>query len=164
MGSPPRQAFTEFSSGLRLIATAPATTETSPDGAIETLLDQAREVHGLVVVDCGTYWLADPTPLACADRVVWTMTATDVGFAAAGALLASGAVPRPPVGGEALVARHIPAVAGAKVRALRRLARDRRGRLVLMAHDNGGATQDPPCEVVLRALSGIAPTLRAGTR
>lgn len=160
-GDQPKETFIEFPSGLRLIATDPERPTTVETAAVHGLLAQAKEAHGLVVIDCGTAWMANDAALGCASCVVWAMTATASGLSAAQRIVASGLMPHRGAG-ETLVARHVPGTPGARVRVLRGLARERHSRLVLIAHDERGGLQDPPGEPMLRALAGVAPTLRKG--
>lgn len=159
-GDQPTHTFAEFTSGLRLIATTPERRATPSSDAVRGLMEQARDAHGLVVVDCGAAWMTDATVLACASHVVWMTTATVVGLGAAREVFASSVMPAP-ARAEILVARHVPNAASARVRAVRALVRQRRSRLVLLAHDEHGALQDPPAEPILRTLTAIAPSLRS---
>lgn len=158
-GDQPDDPFAELAPGLRLIAAEPRLGSVASHKAMTDLLAQAQEAHGLVVVDCGTAWLTHADVLANANRVVWTMTTTALGLRAATGLVASTLMPRERRH-EVLVARHVPGAVPAKVRAVRRLARERRSRLVLLAHEAQGAHHDPPGEPMRRALAAIAPTLR----
>lgn len=162
-GDQPTDTFTHVAPELRLIATDPGPKAAPSCQAMADLLAQARDAHGLVVVDCGTAWLTNADVLACATCVVWTMTTTSLALRAATAILTSRLLPLDPRH-EILVARHAPGAARATVRALRRLARQRRSRLILMASDEHGADHDPPAEPLRRALAAAAPTLKRADR
>lgn len=162
-GDQPAHTFAEFSSGLRLIATRPERRPLPSSRAVRGLMEQARDAHGLVVVDCGSAWMSDATVLGSASHVVWMTTATATGLSAAREVFSSPIMPTPKRT-EVVVARHVPRAPSAKVRAVRRLAHARRCRLVLLADDERGALQNPPAESVLRGLAGIAPTLRSVDR
>lgn len=161
-GESPDQACVELRGGLRLIATGPERRAAPSPAAIEELLDHAGEAHGLVVLDCGTSWMSSADVLACASHVVWTMAATGSGLRVARDVFASGLAPTTPHG-EVLVARHLLGSPRARVRELRHLARRRRCRLVLMAHDEANTRDGTPGEATLRALTAIAPTFRRGS-
>jgi hypothetical protein len=149
-GRTPTDTFVELAPGLRLIAAKPRTTPAVGDAAVGALLDQARDAHGLVVIDCGTSWTADSPVLAHATHLIWTIPATPRGLAAGEAQLEVA----PPAGRarEVLAATAITPRGRVPVRALRKLARHRCEQLVLIPHDDADAA--------IRAVTGLAPVLR----
>lgn len=156
----PTETFVEIDPGLRLIAAEPQTIAEVDGEALGALLDQARDAHGLVVVDCGTSWSADSPVLAHATHVVWTIPATPLGLAVGHRQLDVA----PPAGRslEVLVATAITAQARVPVRALRKLARSRCRQLVLIPHDDALAHgQHTTLDATLRAVAAMAPTLRS---
>lgn len=164
-GDPLTNTFLEFTSGLRVIAAGPRREEPAPPEAMRTLVDQARDAHGLVVVDCGADWASDPAVVAQATHIVWIVAGTAVGLAGATAIFAGDVAPPASQRREILVARAVPAQRAATARALRRLARGRCTRLVLAAHDpNLAVGEDQPSDGTLRVLTAIAPTLRRASR
>jgi hypothetical protein len=156
----PTDTFVEIDSGLRLIAAKPEPIATADSNSLGALLNQARDAHGLVVVDCGTSWTADSRVLAHATHIVWTIPATPLGLAAGQAQLNLA----PPAGRslEVLTATAITPQPRVSVRALRKLARPRCERLVLIAHDDALARgEHTACDPTLRAVAAMAPTLRS---
>lgn len=156
----PTETFVELAPGLRLIAAHPQAVPAVDGEALGVLLDQARDAHGLVVVDCGTSWRADSLVLALATHVVWTVPATPVGLAVGQSQLAVA----PPAGcsPEVLVATAITLQSRVPVRALRKLARARCRQLVLIPHDKTLAQgRHTWCEGTLSAVAAMAPTLRS---
>lgn len=153
-GEAPAGAFAELAPGLRLMATVdrqPRDVE-APVGA---LIDQARDAHGLVVVDCGTTWPEDDSVLACATRRVWVFPATPAGVATARATLPSGAATAVAVGRDTN--------ASLAVRTVRRAIRGRCDRLVLVPYSAEIARGDlSPNEAIAHAITGIATSLRSG--
>jgi hypothetical protein len=129
---------------------------------VRALLRQARDAHGLVIVDCGTDWATDGLLLTNATHVIWTLPATALGLARARALLDSDVLPAPGAWREVLVATAPSRSSSVTVRALRRLARSRCDRLVLIAHDRGlGEGESTVAESTVRALIGLAAALRS---
>lgn len=161
----PTNTFLEFASGLRLIASGARRETPAPPDALRALLGQARDAHGLVVIDGGTGWTSDSIAVDKATHVVWVVAATTHGLASATAAFDGDLVPPAGRHHEVLIARAVPAQPPATARALRRLAKDRCTRLVLTAHDpNLAAGQMQPSDGTLRALAAIAPTLRRADR
>src|SRR5439155_15348282 len=119
--------FVELAPGLRLIASKPQAQPPIEPEVFSALLRQARDAHGLVVVDHGTTWNTDSPVLAHATHLVWAIPATPVGVAAGRQRLDVA----PPAGrwGEALAATAMTSNAGVSVRALRNIARRRCERL-----------------------------------
>jgi Flp pilus assembly CpaE family ATPase len=152
----PASPFVELASGMRLIAAGPRPDHPVDAHAMRELLAQAREAHGLVVVDCGTRWGVDPTVLLYAHCIMWVTAATHPALRTARSLFDAALMPPAGDRPEILVARQIPGQEQVKVKALRHLARDRCDRLVLIAH----AAQDRAPDTVAHALSAIAPVLR----
>lgn len=156
----PTDTFVELAPGLRLIAANPVASPAVDREALGALLDQARDAHGLVIVDCGTSWRADSPVLAHATHVVWTIPATPVGLALGQSQLAVA----PPAGRtpEVLAATAITLRPRVPVRALRKLARSRCRQLVLIPHDEALAEGRPTSSAAtLRALAAVGPTLRS---
>jgi len=157
----PAHCFVELAPRLRLLAATPRRCAAPDRAALEALLDEARAAHGLVVVDHATSWSADNPILARATHTLWTLPATPAGVARARALLAGDVMPAAGRMPEVLVATAMTPRPRVSVRALRRLARARCERLVLIAYSDatvrGERTIDPS---TARALSGLAPTLR----
>ena len=157
-GEVPQETFVELAPRLRLIATAPAT-HTSPDpDALRALLEQAREAHGLTILDCGTDLPAARAVSRHASHIVWTLPATQAGVSRARALLASDVAPPPGGAREVLAAVASDHQPKARVRALRQLARSRCDRVVLIPHSRA---LDPSDHGIAAALTALATTLRS---
>ena len=63
--------------GLRVLATGPEFSSPRADDQVRELLADAREAHGLTVIDCGTLAReAEQTAAAAATHVAWVLTAT----------------------------------------------------------------------------------------
>lgn len=158
----PADTFAELDGGLRLVAATPRRHEPAPQRALRALLGQARDAHGLVVVDCGTGWAADSPILAVATHIIWTLPATAAGLGRASSLLDSDVVPPPGRWREVLAATAAAPRPSVSVRALRRLAKLRCDHLVLISHDHELANGEPSGgESIMRALSGLASALRS---
>jgi cellulose biosynthesis protein BcsQ len=156
----PTDAFVELEHGLRLIAAEPQPATATPRGALDLLLAQARDAHGLVVLDSGTHWTPDSPILAHATHIIWTLPATPTGLAR-GATQLKAAMTTAGRRREALAATATVTRPLASVRALRRLARQRGEQLVLIPHDEGLARGETTTSDRARhALSGIARLLR----
>jgi cellulose biosynthesis protein BcsQ len=156
----PTDTFLVLDPGLRLIAAEPQAIAKRDSAALGALLDQARDAHGLVVVDCGTSWTAHSPVLAHATHVVWTIPATPLGLAVGHRQLHVA----PPAGRspEVLAAAAITPQTRILVRALRKLARRRCEQLVLIPHDEALAYgQHTTSDATLRAIAAMAPTLRS---
>jgi MinD-like ATPase involved in chromosome partitioning or flagellar assembly len=67
----PAEPFVELAPGLRLIAAEPRTAARADAPVLCALLRDAREAHGLVVVDCGTDVTAGNPVLAQASHIIW---------------------------------------------------------------------------------------------
>lgn len=156
----PTDTFVALAPGLRLIAANPQAIPKVDGEALGALLDQARDAHGLVVVDCGTSWRADSPVLAHATHVVWTIPATPVALAVGQSQLAVA----PPAGRspEVLAATAVTPHPRVPVRALRKLARSRCRQLMLIPYDEALAHgRHTSSEATLRAVAAMAPTLRS---
>lgn len=158
----PAEAFVELEPGLRLIAAEPRPAAAATRKALDLLLAQARDAHGLVVLDCGTHWTPDSRVLAHATHIIWTLPATPTGLAR-GASQLKAAMTAAGRCHEALAATATVTRPLASVRALRRLARQRCDQLVLVPHDEGLARGETTTgERARDALTGIASLLRRG--
>ena len=158
----PAETFVELEPGLRLIAAEPQPATATARDALDLLLAQARDAHGLVVLDCGTHWTPDSPVLAHATHIIWTLPATPTGLAR-GASQLKAAMTTAGRRHEALAATATVMRPLASVRALRRLARQRCDQLVLIPHDEGLARGETTASSRARdALTGIAPLLRRG--
>jgi hypothetical protein len=121
--------------GLRVLATGPEFSSPRANEQVRVLLADAREAHGLTVIDCGTLAReAEQAAAAEATHVAWMLTATAHGVSRGRCVL--GAAPRV-AGRELIVARNDVRQANAPLRELRRIAADRRAPLVLVPHLTG---------------------------
>jgi cellulose biosynthesis protein BcsQ len=155
----PTDTFVELAPGLRLIAAKPHAPPTTGCEALGALLGQARDAHGLVVVDHGMSWSMDSPVLALATHIVWAIPATPLGVEAAQARLDVA----PPAGRwrEVLAATAITSKPRVSVRAVRKLARRRCEQLVLVGYDEALARgRHTTSETTLGAISALAATLR----
>ena len=160
-GRVPSETFLELAPRLRLIAAAPQPCAPPRPDALRALLGEARDAHGLTLIDCGTHWTAGDPVLAAATHIVWTVAATPTGLARARAHLTAGVAPPEGRGREMLAAAAIVPRPLVPVRALRQVARRRCERLVLIAHDERIARgAHRASETTNRALAGLARTLR----
>lgn len=157
-GAEPDRVFAELPSGLRLVATGPGNDGTAAPADTRAIVSQAREAHGLVVLDCGTRWLDDAAALDDADTVVWTMAATEAGLRGAPATLAR----RHSAARTVLVAREFAGVARPSVRSLRALAAQGCERLVLWPDDARIADRPDAHELLEPVLAAIGPILQRG--
>jgi cellulose biosynthesis protein BcsQ len=132
----PVRPFAELPGGLRLLASErPAVDAAAPAAALGRLLADAREAHGLVVIDAGQLGAADTTTLlGAASHVLFALPASVPALRRA-ELLAAGGIFRRAAGTVAtLVAvatRPGPPLA---IRPLRRLAERHVDRLLLVPH------------------------------
>ena len=158
--SEPADTFVELEPGLRMIAAEPQAAAPVVPDALDVLLAQARDAHGLVVLDCGTQWEPDSTVLAYATHIIWTLPATPTGLARGAGQLTS-AIPAAGRRHEALAATAVAARPLVSVRALRRLFRERCDQLILVPHDKGLARGEAATsDGAPHALEGIAALLR----
>jgi hypothetical protein len=160
-GRVPSETFLELAPRLRLIAATPQPCAAPSPDALRALLGQARDAHGLTLVDCGTHWTAGDPVLAEATHIIWTVAATPTGLARARAHLTASVPPAEGRRREMLAAAAIVPRPLVPVRALRQLARRRCERLVLIPHDSRLARgAQSASETTNRALAGLARTLR----
>jgi hypothetical protein len=116
--------------GVRVIATGPEFGTAAPPTQLRTLLSDARQVHGLTVIDCGT--LASElsqTIMAEATHVAWMLPATKHGVELGQRVFAAAPSGR---GSQFLVASRDRRQSKAPMRELRRLAGEQRLPLVLV--------------------------------
>jgi MinD-like ATPase involved in chromosome partitioning or flagellar assembly len=118
--------------GLRVLAAGPEFSSSPAGEQVRRLLVDAREAHGLTVIDCGTLAReAEQTAAAAATHVAWMLTATVHGVSRGRRVLE--AAPRMD-GKELIVARADARHSNAPLRELRRIAVERRAPLVLVPH------------------------------
>ena len=159
----PAGTFVELEPGLRLVAATPRRHERVSADAVRALLRQARDAHGLVIVDCGTDWATDGlrprrTPRTSSGRCRRLRS----GWRAHAPCSTATSSQRPGRGARSSSQLRDRGAPRSRVRALRRLARSRCDRLVLIAHDRGLAEGESAAgESTMRALTGLAPTLRS---
>jgi MinD-like ATPase involved in chromosome partitioning or flagellar assembly len=159
-----RQPFVEIEPGLRLLASGPhADPCPDPDG-LSRLLSQAREAHGLVVVDCGTAWTRAVAVLASATHLLWTLPASSTALARAEALWTAPLAPAPRHWREGLVATALTPRPGVSVRALRRLAAARCEQIVMAPFDRATSRGETLSPRLAGTLSALAPLLRRESR
>ena len=121
--------------GLRVLASGPEFSSPRADDQVRELLADAREAHGLTVIDCGTLAReVEQTAAAAATHIAWMLTATAHGVSRGRRVLES--APRM-AGKELIVARNDVRQANAPLRELRRIAVERRAPLVLVPHLTG---------------------------
>jgi hypothetical protein len=119
-------------SGLRVLATGPEFTSCCARGTLDRVLRDAREAHGLTVIDCATLAReVDQLVAAAATHIAWVMPATEHGVSCAAQVLE--AAPQM-AGKQLLIGRHDIHQPKAPLRELRRIATDRRVPLVLVPH------------------------------
>jgi len=123
---------------LRVLATGPEFSTPQAPAQVLELLRDAREAHGLTVIDCGTLTrAAEQTAAAAATHIAWVLTATTHGVDRGRRILELA----PQMGGkELIVARNDGEQAGAPLRQLRRMATERGATLVLVPHLSGLGT------------------------
>lgn len=128
--------FTELAGGLRLVASAhPAPTTIRRARGLGRLLADAREAHGLVVVDGGRLPVPDHTELlAAATHLLLVLPATAPALGRAEQLAAAGALDQRPDARTALVAIAPASGRRTRLRELRRLAERPAERLLLVPH------------------------------
>ena len=122
--------------GLRVLATGPEFPRAPVAPQLTRILDDAREAHGLTVIDCGTLARdVDRTAAAAATHVAWVLPATRTRRQAA----ASGVLEAAPrmAAKELIVARATCVSRGRRCEQLRRIAAERRAPLVLVPHLTG---------------------------
>ena len=76
--------------GVRVLASGPEFTSSCPHEQLERILADAREAHGLTVVDCGTLAReVDQLAVATATHIAWVVPATEQGVRSGARVLAS---------------------------------------------------------------------------
>ena len=155
----PARSVVEIEPRLRLIASPPRPVTHFDGEAVEELLGQAREAHGLVVVDCATAWASPGPVFARATDVLWTLPARADALARAEALWNAGIAPKPGRWREALVASVTERRARVSVRGLRRLAATRCDRLILTPYIEGCSRDSPSGDSLARTLGAIGALL-----
>lgn len=161
-GETPADIYTELTPGLRLVATGTATCR-DEENDLQVVIEQAKTAHGLVVLDCGAGRRDLDRVIDQATTVVWVAPASDIGVLAARAMFEK-TVPSGSVATEVLVARELPGVRRARVRALSRASGARCERLALMKHERAIATPTGDTEVLTPTLSAIAAIVRGSVR
>lgn len=160
-GGVPRETFIELAPRLRLIASMPSAQTPPPIAALDPLLHQARDAHGVVIVDCGADHVTARPLLERATNIVWTLPATPLGLASGRALFASEVLPPGGATREVLAAIALARRPGVRPRAVRLLAQHRCERAVLVPHSESiGAVDGAIDDGVARALTGLCATLR----
>ena len=118
--------------GLRVLAAGPEFSSRCHGNALRELVADAREAHGLTVIDCGTLACeAEQIVAANATHLAWMLNATASGVERGRRVLA--AAPRT-AAKELIVARNDINQTRAPLRQLRRLAAERQAPLVLVPH------------------------------
>ena len=118
--------------GLRVLAAGPEFSSRCHDNTLRKLVADAREAHGLTVIDCGTLACeADQIVAADATHVAWMLNATAGGLERGHRVLE--AAPRT-AAKELIVARNDIHQTREPLRKLRRLAAERQAPLVLLPH------------------------------
>jgi hypothetical protein len=124
--------FADAGGGLRVIARRPDLESHGERNAIARVLADAREVHLLTVVDCGTLARpADRWALGAATHIAWVLPATTSGLRRGRRLID---LFPPHAGREFVVARHDAAGRRTPMPELAALADERGGPLILMPH------------------------------
>ena len=158
---PPRDGlYIPGPAGLGVLASGPEFSTTCPREQLRRLLADARDAHGLTVIDCGTLARdVDQAVAAAATHIAWVMPATTHAASRAPRVLAAA-----PTGSarEILVARAEVRQAKAPVRELRQIATERQAPLVLVPHlagledgrlDQAVQTAQVPLHAILGALT-----------
>jgi MinD-like ATPase involved in chromosome partitioning or flagellar assembly len=145
--------------GLRVLASGPDFSSPDVDDQLRALLAHAREAHSLTVIDCGTLVRrAEQAVAAAATHIAWVLPATRAGVERGLRILDAA----PQLSGkELLVARADTQHTKAPLRALRRMAAQRRAPLVLVPHlsrldrgdvDGCGEEAQVPVQAILGAV------------
>lgn len=133
---PVERPFAELEGGLRLVAGArPAACEQPTAGALAQILADAREAHGLVVLDTGPYTAVEAGALLGAtSHVLFVASATAAALRRVELLAAAGLFTKAGGVSSTLVAIATRPGRGAAVKDLRRLAERHTDRLLLVPH------------------------------
>ena len=151
-GETAADAYAELASGLRLVASVDRS-DRATDAPLEALIGQAREAHGLVIIDCGTSWSPRDPVLEAATHRVWVFPAMPSGVSAARHALTANA------GIAVAVARDPNALVS--VRNVRRALARTCDRLVLVPYSAKLARgQEPDDEAVASAIARIAAVVK----
>jgi hypothetical protein len=150
--------WAEGKHGLRVLAGVPQFTVDGHESQVGRVLSDARQAHGLTVVDAGTLSRrSEHAGLAAATHIAWVLVANDDGVARARRVLERIApISRPQV----LVARADPAGRKPPISALADLADERRAPLVLMptfgaVSEVGDAAMADRAGLALQVLGGV---------
>lgn len=144
-------------SGLRVLAARPQFTVDASREGVQRILSDAREAHGLTVIDVGTLGRpAEQAALAAATHVAWVLSASSDGIARATRVLQRIAPLRKP---EIIVARAPAGLDRPRLEPLGDLADWRRSPLVLMPNigEHGGSRAEiaDRAQVALQAIGGV---------
>jgi hypothetical protein len=132
----PKRPFAELAGGLRLVASdRPRPSEAVATAALARLLADARDAHGLVVIDAGLPGGPDyDTLVDAATHLLFVLPATAAASRHAALLAASGVFDGAAATSSALVAVATYARRSGQVKQLRRLAERQLDRLLLVPH------------------------------
>lgn len=150
-GDAPADAFAELQPGLRLIATTERSAA-GPDAPITALVEQARDAHGLVVIDCGTSWSATDPLVRAATHRLWVFPATPLGVSRARHAM--------PPGGQVAVAVARDPNARTSVRTIRRILGSRCERLLLVPYSAAVAGGRDDEDLIGNAVARLAAAVR----
>jgi len=154
---PPR-FWVDGTDGLRVLAGDPQFTVQGDEDAVRRVLGDARDAHGLTVVDCGTLARpAEQAALSIATHIAWILPASVGGLERGRRVLERITRQSRP---EILVARAQPGSGKPPVGAIADLADARRAPLVLMpclGEVTGRPLRDltADCAVALQAIGGL---------
>lgn len=146
--------------GVRVLASGPDFTSRCPHQQLDRILADAREAHGLTVIDSGTLGReVDQVAAAAATHIAWLLPATEQGIRSGARVLEAAPAM---VGKEIAVGRCDVRQPKASLRELRRIAAERRALLVLVPHlpalerrriDRGLQEAQVALQAILGALS-----------
>jgi Flp pilus assembly CpaE family ATPase len=157
--------FAQLPGGVRLVASPHPAPPPPPPAALAHVLGDAREAHGLVVIDGGNVAAPDvDVLLEQASHVLFVLPATVAALRRAELLAAAGILDRAGGALATLVAVATAHGRGAHVRQLRRLAERHVDRLLLVPHvAELAAGQHQQAEARLEnTFAGLAMLLRRG--
>jgi hypothetical protein len=118
--------------GLRVLASGPEFASSCPHKQLAKILGDARDAHGLTVIDCGTLGReVDLSAAGAATHVAWVMPASEQGVSRGTRVLEAAPAM---AAKEFLFARREVNQSKAPLRDLRRIAAERRAPLVLVPH------------------------------